>query len=196
MLVIPRKSDNVAFARRPRPVKACFPQELWCYIPALTVVRDDADRLFVVARDHTCHRWTPVRMKRHALADAELQHARVGVHLSQKPQPGHDTVIEVNECGLAQLIDIDRHGENSAPLRRDVFFERLVHTSLPTSPSSAKELQNLIRYPHRGLGLLSRAGRTTAPYQLLAATQVGTSGPRGSNFRGIVRITPSAARAS
>jgi hypothetical protein len=48
-------------------------------------------------------------MKRQALADAKLEHARVRVHRSQKPQPGHDSVVQINQFGFAQLVDIDRH---------------------------------------------------------------------------------------
>jgi hypothetical protein len=63
---------------------AC-PQHLWRHVPAVPIVGDDADRLLVVTRDHASDYGAPVRVKRDALADAKLEHAGVGIQLSQKP---------------------------------------------------------------------------------------------------------------
>jgi hypothetical protein len=36
-------------------------------------------------------------MKGHAFADPKLKHRRMRVEQSQKPEPGHDPVVEVNQ---------------------------------------------------------------------------------------------------
>src|SRR5450755_1098994 len=79
------------------------------HVPAMTVVRDDAHRLFVVASDHPRHGRASIRMKRDSLADAKFEHGRVRVDLPQKPQPRHDTVIEVDQLRHPLLVDINRH---------------------------------------------------------------------------------------
>ncbi len=88
-------------------------EQLRSYVPALTRVGHDAHRLLVVARDHAPHRRAPLGMKPHALVDAKFQHARVGIELQQQPQPRDDSMVEVDELGLTQLFDIDRHGKSS-----------------------------------------------------------------------------------
>jgi hypothetical protein len=49
------------------------------------------------------------RLKRHAIADLELQHLRMRPHVSQESQPFDDTVVQVDEFRLGQLVDVDLH---------------------------------------------------------------------------------------
>jgi hypothetical protein len=72
VFVIPRKSNDVVFARSPGFAKSCLSRQLLRHISALPIVRDDANGFLVVARDHASHYWPPIRMKRHALAEAEF----------------------------------------------------------------------------------------------------------------------------
>jgi hypothetical protein len=44
------------------------------------------------------------------ISDLELHHLHMGPHLLEKAQARDDAVIEVNEFGLGQLVNINLHG--------------------------------------------------------------------------------------
>jgi hypothetical protein len=48
-------------------------------------------------------------MERDTLADPKLQHALVRVHFVQKTQACHNAMVEINQLGFGQLIDVNRH---------------------------------------------------------------------------------------
>jgi len=78
-------------------------------VPALSVVGDDADGLPVVAGHHAGHRRAACRVKPHALADPELEHGDVRLELPEEPEPRDDSVVEVDQLGLGQSVDVYRH---------------------------------------------------------------------------------------
>src|SRR5271155_2496576 len=107
MLIPPSKRDDIAFVASYRS-SSCLRllEKLWCHVPALAIICDDADSFFVIARNHARHRRTSVWVKRNSLADPEFQHARVCIQLSQEPKPCHDAVVEIDQFGLRQLVDV------------------------------------------------------------------------------------------
>ena len=48
-------------------------------------------------------------LKQNAIADLETEHLRMRPHLSQELEPGNDSVVQVDEFCLGQLIDVDLH---------------------------------------------------------------------------------------
>jgi hypothetical protein len=97
-------------------------EQLLRHIPTLVIFSEKAHGLFIVARDHAGHRWSAARMKHDMLADPKLEHARVRVELTQEAQARHNAMVEVDQLGLAQLVDINRHGGPSTSMRRNVFL--------------------------------------------------------------------------
>lgn len=41
------------------------------------------------------------------------EHLRVGAHLAEKLQARHDPVVEVDEFGFGEFVDVDAHGERT-----------------------------------------------------------------------------------
>jgi hypothetical protein len=156
----PSKGDDIAVVALYWSLRPSLLEKLWCHVPALAIIRDDADCLLVIARNHSRHRRTSVWIKRNSLADPEFEHARVCVQLSQKPQPCHDAVVEVDRVGLGHLVDVDWHCRLlSLSLPSSYAFpERRVHPRLPAGSRCPKKRQHLVRDPHRRLSLLARAG--------------------------------------
>ena len=70
----------------------------------------------------------PSWLKRHAFADTEIEHVCVRAHLLQESQARDDAVVEIDEFGFGQFVDVYRHwGEHlssaaaeGGPLRRRV----------------------------------------------------------------------------
>ncbi|MCK7490964.1 MAG: hypothetical protein MZW92_03570 [Comamonadaceae bacterium] len=52
-------------------------------------------------------------LKGHLFADAEVEHVRMSAHLMQELQPRDDAVVQIDEFGFSQLVDVDRHGGGS-----------------------------------------------------------------------------------
>jgi hypothetical protein len=78
---------------------------------------------------------------------------------------------------------------------RHVLFERFLFAGLPAAPRCPKESQYFIRDSHCRLRLPGRSNRPAVPHELLAVLWVCAGGPFAGELRGIVRVTPSAARA-
>ena len=76
----------------------------------LPILGYHGNRLAVVLRDDAKQDRMPIRLKRDLFTKAELQHRRVRAHLMQKPEPRDDPVVQVNQCGLGQSVDVDWHG--------------------------------------------------------------------------------------
>jgi hypothetical protein len=87
-------------------IAAAALQQLRRHILAVSIVCDDADGLLVVARDHTGYRRPAIRMERNPLADTKLEHRRVRIHLRQEAQSRHNAVIEIDQFGFRQCIEI------------------------------------------------------------------------------------------
>src|SRR5438552_4547852 len=84
-------------------------QEPRRHIPALTVVGDDRDGLPIVASQQAHDAAVAIRLKGDAIADLEFEHLGVRPHLSQELEPGNDSVVQVNQFRLGQLVDVDPH---------------------------------------------------------------------------------------
>jgi hypothetical protein len=95
----------------------------------------------------------PLRLKDDAITDPELEHARVGTHLIQEPQAGDDSVVEVDEFRLGELVDVDRH---SPPVTR--IIARAILTTQVGSIARPEGIREPLRarpngrrpVPHRG----------------------------------------------
>jgi hypothetical protein len=48
-------------------------------------------------------------LKRNPLTDAEIEHLGVSAHLAEELQARHDAIVKVDEFGLRQLVDVNRH---------------------------------------------------------------------------------------
>jgi hypothetical protein len=81
-------------------------------IPALTRIGQHGDGLLVVPGEHTDRAWLSARLEFNPLADPELQHFRVRSHLLQKAKAFEDPMVQVDELGFGQLVDIDCHADS------------------------------------------------------------------------------------
>jgi len=84
-------------------------QKLGRHVPVLAVVGDNGDRLAIVPSDHSGRGWASIGFKCHAIADPELEHARVSAHLAQESQSFDDPIVEVDELGFGQSVDVKVH---------------------------------------------------------------------------------------
>jgi hypothetical protein len=73
------------------------------------VIRDDRDRLSVVARQHALDHISSFRPKGNPITDLELEHLGVCLHLLKKAEAFDNPMVEVDEFRFGQLIDVDRH---------------------------------------------------------------------------------------
>jgi hypothetical protein len=90
-----------------RPI--CPAQEPGRDVPALAVVGDDRYGLPIVASQRAHEAPVPVRLKGDAIADLELEHLGVRSHLNQELETGNDSVVQVDQFRLGQLVDVDPH---------------------------------------------------------------------------------------
>ncbi len=84
----------------------------------MTIIGDNRDRLAVVPSDHAGNRRPTFWFKRDAIADFKLEHLRVCAHLMQEPQAFDDSVVEVDELGFGQFIDVNFHRDILADAKR------------------------------------------------------------------------------
>src|SRR5262245_29560991 len=84
-------------------------QQRWCNVPSLTRLRDDGDRLLVVARDHADDGWMLIGLERYAIPDLELQHPRMCSHFAKETEARNDAIVEVDELCFGKLVDVDLH---------------------------------------------------------------------------------------
>src|SRR5437879_12511710 len=73
----------------------------------MTVVCDHGDRFFVVASQDSQHRSATVGFECNAIADAELQHGFVSVHLTYESEALHDAMIQVYKFSFGEMIYVD-----------------------------------------------------------------------------------------
>jgi len=80
-----------------------------CDCPTLAIIRKNGYRLFVIpnnyAKDLAAHIW----LKGDASTDAETKHRCVGSCVLHKAQPLNNPIVEINELGFSQFVDIDDH---------------------------------------------------------------------------------------
>jgi hypothetical protein len=73
----------------------------------MAVVCDHGDRFFVIASQDSEHRSSTLGFECNAIADAELQHGFVSVHLTHEPEALHDAMIQVYEFSFGQMIYVN-----------------------------------------------------------------------------------------
>jgi hypothetical protein len=73
------------------------------------IIGDDRYRLLVVARQHAFDPPLPGWSEADPITDLEFEHFRMGSHLVKESEAGDNTVVEVDEFSLTQLINIDLH---------------------------------------------------------------------------------------
>ena len=76
-------------------------------IPLATVVGDDRHGFSVVAREHAFDHVAPTGLKTDAIADPEFEHAGVRTHLLEEAKAFDNSMVQVDEFGLAQPVDVD-----------------------------------------------------------------------------------------
>jgi len=84
-------------------------EKLWCYVPVLSIVSDDRDRLSIVSREHANNKGTTTRLTTNAIANSELQHLGVRAHVVEKTKTLDDSIIQFDEFSFGQFVDINLH---------------------------------------------------------------------------------------
>ena len=82
----------------------------------MAVIGDYGNRLAIVARQHALNRAAPVRLEGDPLANAELEHVRVGADVLQQTKALDDPMIEVDQFGFRQLVNVDHHEASPSAL--------------------------------------------------------------------------------
>jgi hypothetical protein len=82
------------------------------------IIRDDRDRLSVVARQHALDHITAFRPEGDPIPDLELEHLGVCLHLLKEAEAFDDPMVEVDEFRFGQLIDVDPHEFSSSRLNQ------------------------------------------------------------------------------
>jgi len=82
-------------------------QKLRRYVPVLSVISDDRDRLSVVPREHTNDQGASSRLKTNAIANAEFQHLGVRAHVVEKAKTLDDSIVQFDEFSFRQFVDIN-----------------------------------------------------------------------------------------
>ena len=77
------------------------------HVPPMAVVCDHGDGLLVIASQDSEHRSSILRFECNAIADAELQHGFMGMHLTDESEALHDAMIQVYEFCFGQMIYVD-----------------------------------------------------------------------------------------
>ena len=72
-----------------------------------TIVGDDCNGSFVVARKNALNQAVTARLKTHPVTDTEIEHAGMCTHLLEETQAFDNPVVKVNEFSLTQSVDID-----------------------------------------------------------------------------------------
>ena len=84
-------------------------QKYWRYPPLLTILCNHRNRLAVVFGDDAVHQRLAIWLKRNLLANAEIKHMGVGPHLAEKLQASDDSVIQIDQLGFIQFVDVNFH---------------------------------------------------------------------------------------
>lgn len=79
-------------------------------VPLLAGLGDQGDGLAAVLGDDAEEHRVTFGLEGHLLADAEVEHAGVQLHLVQELQPRDDAVVQLDEFGFREGVDVDGHG--------------------------------------------------------------------------------------
>ena len=80
-----------------------------CDCPTLAIIRKNGYRLFVIANNYAKHLAAHIWLKGDAITDAEAKHGCVGSCMLHKTEPLNNAIVEINELGFCQLVDINDH---------------------------------------------------------------------------------------
>src|SRR3954452_4221261 len=92
--------------------------------PAMAVIGDYGNRLTIVARQHALNRAAPVRLEGDPLANPELEHVRVGADVLQQTKALDDSMVEVDQFGFRQPVNVDHHEASPSALNRASTLQR------------------------------------------------------------------------
>ena len=82
----------------------------------MAVIGDYGNRLAIVARQHALNRAAPVRLEGDPLANLELKHVRVGADVLQQTKALDDPMVEVDQFGFRQPVNVDHHEASPSAL--------------------------------------------------------------------------------
>src|SRR4051794_21395384 len=82
----------------------------------MAVIGDYGNRLAIVARQHALNRAAPVRLEGDPLANLELEHVRVGADVLQQTKALDDAMVEIDQFGFRQLVNVDHHEASPSAL--------------------------------------------------------------------------------
>src|SRR4051794_25893480 len=75
----------------------------------MAVIGDYGNRLAIVARQHALNRAAPVRLEGDLLANLEFEHVRVSADVLQQTKALDDPMVEVDQFGFRQPVNVDHH---------------------------------------------------------------------------------------
>src|SRR3954469_4021460 len=75
----------------------------------MAVIGDYGNRLAIVARQHALNRAAPVWLEGNPLANPELEHIRVGADVLPQAKALDDPMVEVDQFGFRQPVNVDHH---------------------------------------------------------------------------------------
>src|SRR3712207_5224093 len=115
-------------------------QESRWHVPLAAIIRDDRDRLSVVARQHALDHTTAIRLEGDPITDLELEHLGVRLHLMKEAKAFDNPAVEIDEFRFGQFIDVDRHEFSSSGLNQVTTYgdpgdpAKVLPRSAPESP--------------------------------------------------------------
>jgi hypothetical protein len=70
---------------------------VWGYVPALSVIGNHCDGLFVVASEHAFDSRAAIGLKEDAITDPELEHLGMSAHVTEETQALDDAIVQIDQ---------------------------------------------------------------------------------------------------
>src|SRR5207302_9787312 len=102
------------------------------HVPAVSVVGHEAYRLLVIPHEYPGDPRSVLGLDAHALATLELEHRRMRAQLGEHLQTSDDAVVEVDEPGFGQSVEINLHGRCSRGSATECSCARNARTAATT----------------------------------------------------------------
>jgi hypothetical protein len=90
---------------------------------------NDGDRFLVVFGDYSMKNRSIAGLKADLFSNRKFQHGHMGSHALKKAKPFDDSIVQIDQFGFAELINIDFHFSTSlqanarpCPLDSDTFL--------------------------------------------------------------------------
>src|SRR5215208_5166654 len=103
----------------------------------MAVIGDYGNRLAIVARQHALNRAAPVRLEGDPLANAEFEHIRVGADVLQQTKALDDPMVEVDQFGFRQPVNVDHHEASPSALNGVSTLQRPAGKRKPRNAQAA-----------------------------------------------------------